>query len=92
MHHPSDRITHTTAFVTPVVEHWLDQEIAPSVHHEGSILLRCVCVCVCAIFNLSLFVMNTTIHCTLLPSYLATANMVLRMGLQGVGTLKIVLA
>ena len=28
MHHPSDTITHTTAFVTPVVEHWLEQEIA----------------------------------------------------------------
>ena len=23
MHHPTYRITHTTAFVTPVVEHWL---------------------------------------------------------------------
>ena len=23
MHHPTDRITHTTAFVRPVVEHWL---------------------------------------------------------------------
>ena len=22
MHHPTDRITHATAFVTPVVEHW----------------------------------------------------------------------
>ena len=22
MHHPTNRITHTTAFVTPVVEHW----------------------------------------------------------------------
>ena len=28
MHHPADTITHTTAFVTPVVEHWLEQEIA----------------------------------------------------------------
>ena len=28
MHHPTDRISHTTAFVTPVVEHWLEQEIA----------------------------------------------------------------
>ena len=28
MHHPSDRITHTTAFVTPVMEHWLEREIA----------------------------------------------------------------
>ena len=24
MHQPTDRITHTTAFVAPVVEHWLD--------------------------------------------------------------------
>ena len=29
MHNPTDRITHTTAFVTPVVEHWLEQEIHP---------------------------------------------------------------
>ena len=28
MHHPTDRIPHTTAFVTPVVEHWLEREIA----------------------------------------------------------------
>ena len=26
MHHPTDRITHTTAFVTPVVEHWMERE------------------------------------------------------------------
>ena len=32
MHHPTDRITHTTAFVTPVVEHWLEQDIAQWVH------------------------------------------------------------
>ena len=37
MHHPTDRITHNTAFVTPVVEHWLEREIAQWVHHEGSI-------------------------------------------------------
>ena len=24
MHHPTDRITHTTAFVIPVVGHWLE--------------------------------------------------------------------
>ena len=24
---PTDRITHTTDFVTPVVEHWLEREI-----------------------------------------------------------------
>ena len=32
MHHPTDRITHTTAFVTPLVEHWLEREIAQWVH------------------------------------------------------------
>ena len=32
MHHPTDRIIHTTAFVTPVVEHWLKREIAQWVH------------------------------------------------------------
>ena len=38
MHHPTDRIAHTTAFVTPDVEHWLEREIAQWVHpHEGSI-------------------------------------------------------
>ena len=36
MHHPTDRITHTTAFVTPVVEHWLEREIAQWVHHSRS--------------------------------------------------------
>ena len=33
----TDRITHITAFVTPVVEHWLERYIAQWVHHEGSI-------------------------------------------------------
>ena len=28
MHYPTDRIAHTTAFGTPVVEHWLEREIA----------------------------------------------------------------
>ena len=32
MHHPTDRIAHTTAFVTPVVVHWLEREIAQWVH------------------------------------------------------------
>ena len=32
MHHPTDRIAHTTTFVTPVVEHWLEREIAQWVH------------------------------------------------------------
>ena len=37
MRHPTDRIAHTTAFVTPVVEHWLEGEIDQWVYHEGSI-------------------------------------------------------
>ena len=32
MHYPTDRIAHTTAFVTPVVEHWLEREIDQWVH------------------------------------------------------------
>ena len=35
MHHPTDRITHTTAFVTPVMEHWLEREIA---HFQTNVL------------------------------------------------------
>ena len=31
MHHPTDRIAHTTAFITPVMEHWLEQKI----HNEN---------------------------------------------------------
>ena len=51
MHHPTDRIAHTTAFVKPVVENWLEQEIAQwvhpmkdrsddSSHHEQTLLPR----------------------------------------------------
>ena len=32
MHHPTYRIAHTTAFVTPAVEHRLEREIAKWVH------------------------------------------------------------
>ena len=28
MHHPTGRIAHTMAFITPVVEHWVEREIA----------------------------------------------------------------
>ena len=34
MHHPTGRITHTTAFVIPM-DQWLEREIAQWVHHEG---------------------------------------------------------
>ena len=32
MHHPTDRIAHTTTFVTTVVVHWLERKIAHWVH------------------------------------------------------------
>ena len=49
MHHPTDRIAHTTASVTPIMEHWLEREIAQWVqpmkdrsddpsHHERTLL------------------------------------------------------
>ena len=34
MHHPTDRIAHTMAFGTLVVEHWLEREIG-SVRHRS---------------------------------------------------------
>ena len=40
IHHHTDRITHTTAFVIPVMEHWMEREIAQWVHHEGLIRER----------------------------------------------------
>ena len=32
MHHPTDRIAHTTAYVTPVVKYWPERKIAQLVH------------------------------------------------------------
>ena len=42
MYHPTDRITHTTAFVTPVVEHWLEQEIAYDQMHGVGIQIPAI--------------------------------------------------
>ena len=38
MHHLTYRLAHTKAFVTPVMEHWLEREIAEWVHHERMLL------------------------------------------------------
>ena len=35
--YPTDMTVHIMSFVTPVMEHWLEREIAQWVHHEGSI-------------------------------------------------------
>ena len=51
MHFPIDRITHSTTFVTPVVEHWLEREI---------VLLIRMCnfhICFCS-FDQSYFVLE----------------------------------
>ena len=34
---PTNRMVHTTAFILPVVEHWLEREITQWNHHDGSI-------------------------------------------------------
>ena len=36
--HLTDRTIHTTAFVTRVVEHWLEQDIFQWLHLEGQII------------------------------------------------------
>ena len=53
MHHPTDRIAHTTAFVTPVVEHWLEREIAQWVCMNDGMY---VCVCMYACMYLYVYV------------------------------------
>ena len=43
MHHPTDSITHTMAFVIQLVEHWLEQEMAEwndASHHEQMLYHR----------------------------------------------------
>ena len=48
MHYPTERIVHTMAFATSVMEHWLEREIAEWVHHEWMLSHRYIsCVCVC---------------------------------------------
>ena len=37
VHHPTTRIAHTTACVTPVVEHWPERDISQWDHLAGSI-------------------------------------------------------
>ena len=37
MHHPTDWLAHTMAFITAVMKHWLEWEIVQWVHPEGSI-------------------------------------------------------
>ena len=54
MHHPTDRIAHTTAFVTPVVEYWLEREIAVCMYAWMHVCIY-VCMYVCC-FLVYLFI------------------------------------
>ena len=50
MHHPTDRITHTTAFITPVVEHWLECMYA-CMHVCFYVCIDvCMYLCMCNVF------------------------------------------
>ena len=55
MHDHTYRVSLTTPFVTPVVEHLLEREIAHWVHHEGSILFLGGGVCVCFVGFVTFF-------------------------------------
>ena len=51
MHHPTDRIIHTTAFVTPVVEHWLERvkiEARPYSYIISLVLLTSIDIILCS--------------------------------------------
>ena len=50
MHHPTDRIAHTTAFVTPVVEHWLvSVDLICFVLYLTKIFLSKMCILHCLV-------------------------------------------
>ena len=40
MHHPTDRITYITAFVTPVVEQWLEQKATEDENKKRNVLFN----------------------------------------------------
>ena len=41
MYHPTDRITHTTAFVTPVMEHWLERDVVRETKALFNVVRNC---------------------------------------------------
>ena len=42
MHHPTDRIAHATAFVAPVVVHWMEREIDRSDDPSRTLVVRLI--------------------------------------------------
>ena len=49
MQHPTDRIIHTTAFVPPVMEHWLEQEKPKTKQKQGANVWSSVFVYQCIV-------------------------------------------
>ena len=70
MHHPTYRITHTTAFVTPVTEHWLEREIAQWVH---PIIVHRVCK-----LNITLKSARIQLRVTIVSSYYYYHNLLIK--------------
>ena len=70
MHHPTDSIAHTTAFVTPVMEHWLEWEIYCSVLQ--SLLTHTICSGQC--FNFILVPHTLSILPMLFPHNCCTCS------------------
>ena len=62
MHHPTDRIAHTMAFVTPVVEHWLEREIAQWVEKVLNASVNRSCL------NALFFVFQLAVDCVKMPA------------------------
>ena len=80
MHHPTERITHTTAFVTQVVEHWLEREIAQWVLFTDvqTYLLLISCSCPFTFttnINKEIEIINLLCHCFSEPVVLRMSHM-----------------
>ena len=74
MHHPTDRIIHTTACVTPVVEHWLEREIAHRTmserSYDGATPRSFNYHCISYIHTLYTYHVVSHIHCWIVLSYM----------------------
>ena len=67
MHNPTDRIAHTTAFVAPVVDHWLEREISQFGYvcmyiYTYVCLCMYVCIDVCMYVCIVLWVVESIPH------------------------------
>ena len=92
MHHPTYRIAHTTAFVTPIVEYRLEREIAQWVHpmkdrsdnpkHNERMLLPRSYISILLLSVLSVYITDT--YMELLTSSLSDPGTVAGSSLMGI--------